>query len=221
MIPTPFKVAVDGTSSSGKGTIAGVISALYGIPHLDTGLLYRAAALIYLRNSKPNAKELSQIIRIELGDELLLERELRTHLVGGLASLVSSWPEVRQALFQFQRSFISKNPRGAVLDGRDIGTIIMPEADVKIYVDARIEVRALRRKHHYATQSEGVTYEEVLADLIQRDDRDSRRRHSPLVLHPDAVVFDNTDELSGEEMASKVEDLISNALQERLTKTPN
>lgn len=194
-------IAVDGPSASGKGTVAKRLAAHYGFAHLDTGALYRAVALAVLRQggdpSQPGvvigaAKALdASAVRGYCDDP-----DLRKEETSRAASRVSAFPEVREALLQFQLDFCSNPPdgkRGAVLDGRDIGTVIAPQAPVKLYVTASAEIRAQRRTKELRGKGENVNYEAVLEDMRQRDARDSSRSVAPAVAAPDAVVLDTTE----------------------------
>ena len=185
-------VAVDGPTASGKGTIARAIAARYGLPHLDTGLLYRAVGRqVELAGSDPD-NEVAALAACAFDDALLTDPALRSELVGGLASRVSVHPAVRRALYDRQRAFATQ-PGGAVLDGRDIGTVIAPEAEVKLYVTASIPARARRRFLEMRKRGEPVTLDEIEADLAARDARDAGRANAPLRQAEDALVLDNSD----------------------------
>lgn len=185
-------IAIDGPAASGKGTIAKRVAAVYGLNHLDTGLIYRAVAkaLIdggYPPDDVPHAIEAA----IALDPRQFDEAALKTQNVSEAASVVAAIPEVRQALMNYQREFATRPP-GAVLDGRDIGTVIAPGADVKLFVVATPEVRASRRAAELRSRGENVTEAEILADLQRRDERDSRRTAAPLKAAPDAHLLDTT-----------------------------
>jgi cytidylate kinase len=186
-------VAVDGPAASGKGTVASMLAAHYGLPFLDTGLLYRAVGVAMLRRRLDLADaDTAQAIAggLDVGD---LDRpELRGREAGEAASRVAAQPAVRAALLQLQRDFASR-PEGAVLDGRDIGTVIAPDAPAKLFVTASPEVRALRRWKQLAAQGETVTLDEILADIRRRDARDSGRNSAPLARAADAVLLDTTE----------------------------
>lgn len=193
-------VAVDGPTASGKGTIARAIAARYGLPHLDTGLLYRAVGRrVELAGSDPD-NEAAALAACDFDDALLADPALRSEIVGGLASRVSVHPTVRRALYDRQRAFAIQRG-GAVLDGRDIGTVIAPEAEVKLYVTASIPARAQRRFLEMRKRGEPVTLAAIEADLRRRDARDAGRANAPLRLAPDALVLDNS-ELSAEASAA-------------------
>ena len=184
-------VAVDGPTASGKGTIARAIAAHYGLPHLDTGLLYRAVGRqVALAGGDPDDEAVA-LAACGFDDALLTDPALRSEAVGGYASRVSVHPAVRQALFERQRAF-AVQPGGAVLDGRDIGTVIAPEAKFKLYVTASVPARARRRFEEMRRRGEPVTLAEIEADLAVRDARDAGRVAAPLRLAPDALVLDNS-----------------------------
>jgi cytidylate kinase len=184
-------IAVDGPTASGKGTIAKALAAHYGLPHLDTGLLYRAVGRqVALNGGNPDDPE-QALAATAFADALLEDSELRTEQTGGLASRVSVHPAVRQALFERQRAF-ALQPGGAVLDGRDIGTVIAPEADVKLFVVASVAARAQRRFAEMQARGAAVTLEEIVDDLRLRDERDRNRATAPLVAAADAVEIDTS-----------------------------
>jgi cytidylate kinase len=185
-------VAVDGPTASGKGTIAKALSAHFGLPHLDTGLLYRAVGRqCFLDGGDPDDGG-DALAATSFPDALLSDPELRSEASGGLASRVSIHPAVRQALFERQRSFAIQ-PGGAVLDGRDIGTVIAPDAQVKLFVVASVAARAQRRFLEMQAQGREITLDAIAADLAARDARDTQRQDAPLVVAPDAVVLDTSD----------------------------
>jgi CMP/dCMP kinase len=186
-------IAIDGPAASGKGTLGKRLAAHYGLRHLDTGLIYRAVAKALLDAGK-KADDIEAAIAAAkaLDPAAFNEATLKTHVVGEAASVVSAIPGVRAALLDFQRAFAAKPP-GAVLDGRDIGTVICPEADVKIYVTATAEVRARRRAAEYQAQGRNIDEATVLADIRKRDERDSNRAAAPLRQAPDAYLLDTTD----------------------------
>ena len=184
-------IAVDGPAASGKGTIARALARHYGLPHLDTGLLYRAVALTVLRNELDPAKEADAVASCDFDAALLDDPELRSDAVGQAASIVSAHPLVRAALLQRQRRF-AQQPGGAVLDGRDIGTVIAPEAEVKLFVKATPMIRARRRHEELKRAGSTLTYDRVLADIRARDQRDSARSIAPLVQATDAALLDTS-----------------------------
>jgi cytidylate kinase len=185
-------IAIDGPAASGKGTIARQLASVYGLHHLDTGLLYRAVAKAMLDagHSPDNAAHATEIA-IKLDPTKFEENALKLQPITEAASVVAAIPQVRQALINYQREFAMRPP-GAVLDGRDIGTIIAPGADVKLFVIASPEVRAARRMLELRARGETADEHEVLADLLRRDERDSRRSVAPLKPAPDAHLLDTT-----------------------------
>lgn len=185
-------IAVDGPTASGKGTIARALAAHFGLPHLDTGLLYRAVGRqVFLDGGDPDDPG-DALAACSFPDALLSDPELRSEATGGLASQVSVHPSVREALYERQRSFATQ-PGGAVLDGRDIGTVIAPDADVKLFVTAGLEARALRRWREMQARGESHTLAEIEADLRRRDERDRTRAEAPLRAAEDAVVLDTSE----------------------------
>ncbi|HET7850441.1 MAG TPA: (d)CMP kinase [Pseudolabrys sp.] len=185
-------IAIDGPAASGKGTLGKRLAAHYGLRHLDTGLIYRAVAKAVLDGGgKPNDPSAAIQAARALNPSAFDEATLKTHAVGEAASIVSAFPEVRAALIDVQRGFAAQPP-GAVLDGRDIGTVICPEADVKIYVTASPEARARRRAAEYQAQGRDIDEATVLADIRKRDERDMHRAAAPLRQAPDAHLLDTT-----------------------------
>jgi len=184
-------IAVDGPTASGKGTIAKALSAQFGLPHLDTGLLYRAVGRqVALAGGDPDA-EADALAACAFSDSLLDDPELRSEACGGLASRVSVHPAVRQALYERQRAF-AMQAGGAVLDGRDIGTVIAPEAQAKLFVIASVSARAQRRFAEMQAQGRDVALAAIEADLEERDRRDSNRAQAPLRAADDAVTLDTS-----------------------------
>jgi CMP/dCMP kinase len=185
-------IAVDGPAASGKGTIARRLADVYGLHHLDTGLIYRAVAKAVLdAGYSPHDADRAIAAAVALDPTKFDEKSLKAQPVTEAASVVAAIPEVRQALMNFQRQFATKPP-GAVLDGRDIGTVIAPGADVKLFVVATPEERARRRTLELQARGEPIDEQEVLADLLRRDERDSRRTAAPLMAAPDAHLLDTT-----------------------------
>lgn len=185
-------IAIDGPAASGKGTLGKRLAAYFGFRHLDTGLIYRAVAKAVLdagHDLSDEARATAAATALDAGQ--LGDPALKTDAIGQAASIVSAFPGVRAALFDFQRDFAS-HPPGAVLDGRDIGTVICPEAEIKIFVVASPEVRAKRRAQEIAGRGEPVDEAAVLADIRKRDERDSSRAAAPLKAAPDAHVLDTT-----------------------------
>ena len=194
-------IAVDGPAAAGKGTIARALAQHFGYHHLDTGTLYRRVGLELLKSDGDiHDGKVATAIAQNLHSHAWLDYELRTEVVGAAASIVASIPEVRAALLDFQRSFAGQRP-GAVLDGRDIGTVVCPNANVKLFITASPEVRALRRQAELQASGAGVTFEAVLQDIRQRDERDKTRIVAPLIAAKDAVVID-TSEMTAEEAIS-------------------
>ena len=185
-------IAIDGPAASGKGTIARQIAQIYGLHHLDTGLLYRAVAKAMLdAGYAPDDTERAIAAAAALDPKTFDESALKTQKITEASSVVAAIPQVREALMNYQRAF-AVQPPGAVLDGRDIGTVIAPGADIKLFVVATPEVRAKRRVLELRGRGEEADEAEVLADLRRRDERDSRRTAAPLVQAPDAHLLDTT-----------------------------
>lgn len=203
-------IAVDGPAASGKGTIARALARHYELPHMDTGLLYRAVALNLWRWGGDPASEFEALracdmLSIDPGDE-----ELRSEPVSRIASSISAYPAVRTALLDRQQEF-ARQPGGAVLDGRDIGTVIAPDADAKLYVTASPEVRAQRRVRELLERGLPAHYDDVLADIRARDERDSSREVAPLRPAPDALLLD-TSELTVDEAIAEALRLVEEKL---------
>ena len=184
-------IAVDGPAASGKGTVARALARHFNLPHLDTGLLYRAVAYTVRRLELDPSKEADAIAACDFDELTLADPSLRDDEVGQLASVVSAHPLVRAALFQRQKRFANQ-PGGAVLDGRDIGTVIAPDADAKLFVKATAAVRARRRLSELTARGKELTYEQVLADIRARDARDSARSTAPLTQAADAASLDTS-----------------------------
>jgi len=185
-------IAIDGPAASGKGTLGKRLAAHYGLRHLDSGLLYRAVAKAVLDAGRPAGDRGAAIAAAKALDPTRIDEvALKAPAVGEAASLVSAIPEVRAALVTFQRDFAAKPP-GAVLDGRDIGTVICPNADVKIFVTATPEIRARRRTAEYRTLGREIDGSTVLADILKRDERDQNRATAPLKQAQDAHLLDTT-----------------------------
>jgi cytidylate kinase len=180
-------IAIDGPSASGKGTLASRLAAHFGLPHLDTGLLYRAVGSIAQRSGRPAAEVAAGLTAGDLADP-----ELRSDEVGQLGSKAAADPEVRANLLKFQKQFSSEGA-GAVLDGRDIGTVICPEAPVKLFVTASVASRAERRYQELRARGVDTIKPRVLAEMAERDRRDSERAAAPLKAAPDAWLLDTSD----------------------------
>lgn len=185
-------IAIDGTTASGKGTIAKRISAHYGLPHMDTGRLYRATAVAALKAGVA-LDDPDGLAAVAYGLDLtdFEEADLRTAEAGKAASVVAAIPAVREALFDLQRAFATQ-AGGALLDGRDIGTIIAPDADVKLWVDASPEERGARRWKELSEGGEDISLEEVVRQLRLRDERDQGRKDAPAAVAADAILIDTT-----------------------------
>ena len=185
-------IAIDGPAASGKGTLGKRLAHHYGYRHLDTGVIYRAVAKALMDLGAELTDEARAVaVAMELDPEKFGDPVLKTQKVGDAASVVSAIPSVREALVSFQRHF-ADGPPGAVLDGRDIGTVICPDADVKIFVTATPQVRAQRRALEFRGAGAKVNETDILADILRRDERDTSRAISPLVRAPDAHLLDTT-----------------------------
>jgi cytidylate kinase len=186
-------IAIDGPAASGKGTLGKSLASHYGLRHLDTGLLYRAVAKAVLdAGEKPDDASAAIGAAQALDLTHIDEKALKAPAVGEAASIVAAFPKVRTVLVAVQRGFAAKPP-GAVLDGRDIGTVICPGADVKIFVTATPEVRARRRYTEFSAMGQRLDEAAVLADIVKRDERDTNRPVSPLKQAPDAHLLDTTN----------------------------
>ncbi len=192
-------IAVDGPAASGKGTIARALAAHYGLPHLDTGLLYRAVGITLAQAGGDPEREADAAAACDFPDALLGDPRLRSEAAGVLASRVSAHPAVRAALLERQRVFAAQ-PGGAVLDGRDIGTVIAPQAEAKLFVTASPEVRAARR----LAEDPARGYDALLADILARDARDSSRASAPLRRAEDADLLDTSDLTIGAAIQSAI-----------------
>ncbi|MFK7762116.1 MAG: d(CMP) kinase [Roseobacter sp.] len=186
MTNQPFTIAIDGPAAAGKGTISKAVAVHFGVAHLDTGLLYRAIGAKVLLGVDPVAAAGS------ITAEDLQNTDLRTPEVAQAASRVAVNAEVRSALVDFQRAF-ARRAGGAVLDGRDIGTVICPKADVKLFVTASAEVRARRRYDELSAKGDALSYDQVLADVRERDTRDRNRVEAPLKAAEDATTIDTSE----------------------------
>lgn len=186
-------IAIDGPAAAGKGTIAMRLARHYGLPYLDTGLLYRAVARdMTARGVSLDDAEAAGGIAARLDPATLADPALRGRHAGELASRVGVHPQVRSALLAFQHDF-ARHPEGAVLDGRDIGTAVLPGADIKIYITATPEVRARRRTDELVAKGRAVEFDRILAEIRERDARDSGRRSAPLARAADAHLLDTTE----------------------------
>lgn len=185
-------IAVDGPTASGKGTISKELARHYGLPHLDTGLLYRAVGWQVAANGSDPDNSADALAACGFPDELLDNPDLRSEATGGLASRVSVHPAVRDALLARQRAFAGQ-PGGAVLDGRDIGTVIAPDADAKLYITASVAKRAERRHREMLGRGQATTLDTIAEDLRARDERDQNRATAPLKPAEDALLLDTSE----------------------------
>jgi cytidylate kinase len=184
-------IGVDGPTASGKGTIARALAMHYRLPHLDTGLLYRAVGRQAMLTGRDPDNEADALVACDFPDDLLADPELRSEASGGLASRVSVHHAVREALYDRQRAF-ALQAGGAVLDGRDIGTVIAPEAEAKLFVTASVAARARRRYIEMIDSGRTADLDAIAADLAQRDERDRNRKEAPLRQADDALLLDNS-----------------------------
>lgn len=202
-ISAPLVIAVDGPTASGKGTIAKALAAHFGLPHLDTGLLYRAVGRqVQLNGTNPDDPA-AALAATHFTESLLDDPELRSEETGGLASRVSVHPAVRAALLERQRAFAAQ-ACGAVLDGRDIGTVIAPDAPAKLFVTASVAARAQRRWMEMRARGDEVSLDEIEADLAARDERDRSRKEAPLRQADDAALLDTSDLNRDEAIAAAI-----------------
>jgi cytidylate kinase len=208
-------IAVDGPAASGKGTIARALAAHYRLPHMDTGALYRAAALNLWRWGGDPASEFEAVRACDDSTSNLEDPELRSEPVSRIASRISAYPAVREALLERQRAFAAQEG-GAVLDGRDIATVIAPQADAKLFVTASLGVRAQRRVRELLERGMPAHFEDVLLDLKARDERDSTRSAAPLEQAADADLLD-TSELAIEQAIAKAIQLVEARLARAAT----
>jgi cytidylate kinase len=186
-------IAIDGPAASGKGTLGKRLASHYGFRHLDTGVIYRAVAKVLLDQGFELTDEARAVAAaMALDPEKFGDPALKSHQIGEAASVISVLPKVREALVSFQRQFAAEPP-GAVLDGRDIGTVICPNADVKIFVVADPEVRARRRALEARARGEAADETMILADILKRDERDKNRAAAPLKAAADAHILDNSN----------------------------
>lgn len=202
-------IAIDGTFASGKGTLGKRLALHYKIPYLDTGKLYRAVAfdLMETKNSPENVREAIKAAK-KLKPEDLKNSALKSGNVAVNASKVAAHPEVRKELLKFQKDFAKK---GGILDGRDIGTVICPNAKVKLFIDAKAETRARRRHLELNSYQESVSFETVFKQLIERDNRDMNRKNAPLKISDDAHIIDTTD-MTADDVFKKARDIIDSIL---------
>jgi len=211
----PFVVAIDGPAGAGKSTLGRRLAEHYGFAHLDTGALYRATAFLVLEQAGDPADPVTAIRAAGLvKPRLLADPRLRDEAVSAAASVVAAIPGVRRALLDLQRNFAVRPPepaKGAILDGRDIGSVVYPAAELKLFVTASAEERAQRRVEELRQQGAAAIFEDVLQDLRERDARDIERRAAPLSAAPDATVIDTTT-LDADAVFESVSSLIARAL---------
>jgi cytidylate kinase len=214
----PFVVAIDGPAASGKSTLARRLANRFGLSHLDTGALYRAVALLVLDQARNPADAVAAEEAARQVDlQLLQDPRLRGEVVSAAASVVAAIPAVRRVFLDLQRNFAAHPQppaKGAVLDGRDIGSIVCPEADVKLFITADVAERARRRVGELRQGDAVAIFEDVLQDLTNRDARDTGRRAAPLIAPPDAVVIDTTT-LDADAVFDRACVLIERALKEK------
>ena len=209
-----MKIAIDGPAASGKGTLAKTLAMALSFDYLDTGTLYRAVGRAVIDAAIPvdmmadHIDEITDIAR-NLALPIVNDDSLRTSKIATIASKIASIPAIREALIDTQIRFANQPPsgKGAVLDGRDIGTVILPDADLKLYIDADVEVRARRRTLELSATDESVTHAQILADLIERDARDKARDTAPLTIAQDAHVID-TSQLNAQEVLEQALNLV-------------
>ena len=210
-------IAIDGTAASGKGTLAKRISKEFEFAYLDTGKLYRLVAYIIIKD-KINSNDINEVknrfTNFNFEDISLKLSTLKSDEVGKMASLIAGYKELRDILLKYQKEFAFKkhhNKKGVVLDGRDIGTVVLPEANLKFFVDANVETRAERRWKELISLGQSTIKRNVLKDLRSRDERDSQRKHSPLIPASDAILLDTTN-LSADEVFSLAKKYIEDYL---------
>jgi CMP/dCMP kinase len=216
LVPTNLVVAIDGPAAAGKGTLARRLAEHYGLAYLDSGSLYRGTALSLLRQGVTAPDEAAAVAAAKaLRPELLGDPELRAEATGALASKVAAIPAVRAALLAWQRGFAAAPPegkRGAVLDGRDIGTVVLPDAMVKFYIVASDEARARRRFKELQAKGDGAIYARVLEDMRERDARDTARTTAPMKPAEDAEIID-TSALDADQVFQRARDYIDRTIQ--------
>ncbi len=219
-------ITIDGPAAAGKGTLAAKLSEKYKYAYFDTGMVYRAVGLeMFLRNLDINdevlALQIAENLTFEKMMELSKHSEFRSQIGGRNASIVSAYPQVRAALLKMQQDF-SKNPvfadgtpaKGAIYDGRDTGTVVCPQAEIKFFITASPEVRAERRHKEFLAKGINISYEEVLTDVKARDERDANRSAAPMKPADDAIIFD-TSKLSIEEVFIKACEVINAEMAEK------
>ena len=211
-----FTIAIDGLAGSGKGTLAIALADKFNLAYFDTGLLYRGLAYIALDEfgedfTKTNVINIAKSFRINT----LKESNLRSPILGRYASEIGAIPEVRKILIKIQREFKEKSPsnKGLVVDGRDIGTVIFPNANVKLFISASLEERARRRLRDFLTNDENISYDEVIKQLQKRDQRDKERSVAPLIVAKDAHLIDTTN-INKEETLEIASSLVAKKLSD-------
>jgi CMP/dCMP kinase len=211
----PFVVAIDGPAASGKGTLARRLADRFGFAHLDTGALYRAAAFLVLNQAgDPADPATAERAARHVDLRLLSDPRLRGEAIATAASVVAAIPAVRRALLEFQRNFAAHPPapaNGAVLDGRDIGSVVCPAADIKLFITASAAERARRRAEELRQSGAAAIFEDVLQDMKERDTRDAERQAAPLIPAVDAVVIDTTT-LEPDAVFERASELIARTL---------
>jgi cytidylate kinase len=207
-----FTVAIDGPAAAGKGTIAAEVARRFGFSHLDTGLLYRVVGRLAIEQGRGVIDEgVAELVAREFDPADLKRDDLRTVMVARAASRVAAMPGVRAALVTFQKEF-ARRDGGTVLDGRDIGTVICPEAEVKLFVTASVQARAQRRLDEFTARGQSMTLEHVTADVVARDTRDAERKDAPMRQAEDAHLLDTT-ELSIDAAVAQAAEIIEQALK--------
>lgn len=218
MTARPFVIAIDGPAASGKGTLARRLAERFGFAHLDTGALYRATAFLVLDQAgDPADPAVAAQAAGLVHPRLLSDPRLRGEAVSAAASVVAALPVVRQTLLDLQRKFAAHPPKpakGAILDGRDIGSVVCPAAEVKLFVTASAKERARRRVEELRQRGTAAIFVDVLRDLEERDARDIERRAAPLIAAPDAIVIDTTT-LDADAVFERASNLIARAIKEK------